>query len=762
MILAPVLNSQNCGKTTLEQMELRYFLSVLSKRKWLLLLTMLIASGVTYFLVNKLPKKYLSSSVIETGIMTYKTIQVDKADPFVQEFEIEAKFSNLIEYMKSRQAIKALTKKLMQHDLRPDSSDAPFRVVKVDNLNITPEQIQNYLTSLETKPDSASLANPDFQNLATERTLEKAYGYDYETLFGKLDLKRHAKTDYVKLDYTSEDPRLSYFVVKNFVNEFLNFFYNRKKLVPNSSSDFYFKLVGEKKRVLDSLSNQKANYSKVNSLVDPAEESQQIVAQIKELEATRDDEQKKYEGSKKSYTVYSTEKKHIKDFVTDDYASNIAIKNEIIDLDKQRSKLRILEVDTKDPLQKKRIKERFEEIDTKMKSLTYQLAISRRDASDPAIEKNNEIYSKSVDAESTMEASGAAVTSLNKRIKELYGKKDRLVGNNADLERLDRQLKVAEEEYKVAVSGQYQADVNKQSSFSEQPMKVIETAFPPTKPTANNAILLSAFAGVGTGTVAVVLLFLLSYFDRSLTSPFQFTKLVNLPMLGVVNNLNERQVINFDYLYADGSEENKDNEYFKEALRKVRHEIESSGSKSFLFVSLKEHEGKSFMAAALAHSLSMKNQKVLIIDTNFKNNTLSGLTLNELEPISTLNTTQNGMQVYQNKGSRLSIDINVPSVSIIGNKGGQNSPSELLAGINFRKKVYDLGKNYDFVFLEAACLNKYSDARELVDTVEKVIPVFDATTSVSQIDEDNIAFLKTLGNRVLGCVLNKANVKAFA
>jgi polysaccharide biosynthesis transport protein len=194
-------------------MELRYFLSVLSKRKWLLLLAMLMASGVTYYLVNKLPKKYQSSSVIETGIMTYKTIQVDKADPFVQEFEIEAKFNNLIELMKSRHAIKALTKKLMLHDLRPDSSNAPFRKFDAQKANITVEQIQNYLASMEKEPDTASMATPDFQNIETERAIEKAFGYDYETLFSKLELKRHAKTDYVKLDYISEDPRLSYFVV---------------------------------------------------------------------------------------------------------------------------------------------------------------------------------------------------------------------------------------------------------------------------------------------------------------------------------------------------------------------------------------------------------------------------------------------------------------------------------------------------------------------------------------------------------------------
>jgi polysaccharide biosynthesis transport protein len=83
-------------------MELNYFLSVLSRRKWLLLAVMLLTAATTYFAANQLPKKYKSSAVIATGILDFKGIRVGEVNPFVQEFEIEGKFSNLTEYMKSR------------------------------------------------------------------------------------------------------------------------------------------------------------------------------------------------------------------------------------------------------------------------------------------------------------------------------------------------------------------------------------------------------------------------------------------------------------------------------------------------------------------------------------------------------------------------------------------------------------------------------------------------------------------------------------
>ncbi len=730
---------------------------MLSKRKWLLLSVMLISASATWFMMKAQPKKYKSSAVVQTGITSFTSILVDQGNPFVQEFEIEGKFSNFIEYMKSRPAINALTKKLMLHDLKPDSSEIPFRQLKTDKLTISQEEINSYLVALEAKKDTSSMTDFALQNIATARALEKAFGYDYETLFGKLEIKRQGKTDYVKIEYESEDAKLSYYVIDNFVKEALNFYNTRNLQKDGKSSQFYHELVDDKKRALDSIMQTRANYSKVNHLVALEKESENIVAQIKDLESVRNDEEKKLAGYKETFNVYLAQKGKISEFITTDYANEIARNNELKSLTEQREKLLNLWADSKG--KDDYLKKQMDDIDAKRTAISYRMAVSRRDQNDPVNQKQNELYLKYVDAQSNKDASEQAVASLNSRIKELYNRKAKLVENNADMKRFDQELDVSQKAYEAAVSGQYQADVKKQSTEAEQQMRIIEPAYPPTKSESSKAALFSAFTGIGMLTIAVVVLFLLAYMDRSLSSPFQFTKLVNLPMIGVVNQLNARKVINLDYLYMPETKDGKDGAFFKESLRRIRHEIESCGSKSFLFVSLKEQEGKSFLAAALAYSLSMKNQKVLIIDTNFKNNTLSGLSV---KPIQAANINENGLQAFQHKTTRLSIDINLPTVSVIGNKGGYNSPSELLAGVDFRRKIYDLGKGYDYIFLEAACLNKYSDARELVDYTDKVIPVFDASSTVTQADEEGINFFRNLGNNLLGCVLNKTDLKALA
>ena len=735
-------------------MELNYFLSVLSKRKWLLLATILIAAGTTYFVANRLPKKYKSSAVITTGILDFKGVRVGEVNPFVQEFEIEGKFSNLTEYMKSRPALNALTKKLMLHDLHPDSSSTPFQKLDTTVLNISTAEIEGYLSALKINPDSVGIKEEDFQNLTTARALEKAMGYDYETLFGKLDIKRVGKTDYVGIEYVSEDPRLSYFVTKEFVSEFLNFYYTKRDSVGSKSVVFYDDLTSEKKRILDSLNNSLNSYAKKEQVVALEPQSQSIVSQLKELEAIRDEELKQKVSYEQIYNVYESSFKSYKKDYADIYSNTIKDNNELNNVTNEINALQIKWLDS--GRKNTEFSKKIDDLKGRRVLLTQRVASTVvRNEQDPQLTKQNELFLKFVDAKSKKDASAEALKILENRISELRIHLSKLVKNKAQINHYDQQLEIAKKQYEFAAEGQYQATVIKSSSAPEAPMRVIVQPLPPTKAEKSKAPLLAAFAGVGMGSIATFILFFLSYFDRSLSSTFQYNKLIGLPLTATLQKLNARKVINFDYLFqSEKSSKIEDN--FKETLRKIRHEIEVSTGKSFLFTSLKDQEGKSFLMAALAYSFAMKQKKVLIIDTNFKNNTLTGMSVHPFENHNSVTGTPAQKTAH---ATQLSIDIDLANVAIVGNKGGHNSPSELLAGVDFKKKIKELGKQYDYIFLEAACLSKYSDARELVDYVDKIIPIFDASTTFKPTDEEGLEFYKSLNGKLMGGVLNKFETK---
>ena len=287
-------------------MELRYFFFVLAKRKWLLLSVIVAAAVATAFFVGKLPRIYKSSAVIETGLIDYKSVRaVGEANPFIQEFEIESKFANLTEWMKGRPAINALTKKLILHDLRPADSSATFRKLKLgEKSGINQEQIDKYLDILTNRPDSFGMTAADKEHIYVARTLEKAMGYDYETIREKIDIKRAEKSQYLKIEYSAEKPELAYYVTKNFIDDFTKSFYLRKDTFENKAYKFYRHLVEEKKSVLDRLNNEQVSYAKNNGLVAPMEQAQSIVTQIKDLEMVLDDVNKKSVGYERSLAIF--------------------------------------------------------------------------------------------------------------------------------------------------------------------------------------------------------------------------------------------------------------------------------------------------------------------------------------------------------------------------------------------------------------------------------------------------------------------------
>ncbi|MBK8292827.1 MAG: hypothetical protein IPK96_19710 [Flammeovirgaceae bacterium] len=66
---------------------------------------------------------------------------------------------------------------------------------------------------------------------------------------------------------------------------------------------------------------------------------------------------------------------------------------------------------------------------------------------------------------------------------------------------------------------------------------------------------------------------------------------------------------------------------------------------------------------------------------------------------------------------------------------------------------------YDYILMEGPSLNEYSDTKELIDYVDKVITVFGAETTLNNLDKESIQFLKSIRGKFLGALLNRVQLK---
>jgi Mrp family chromosome partitioning ATPase len=193
---------------------------------------------------------------------------------------------------------------------------------------------------------------------------------------------------------------------------------------------------------------------------------------------------------------------------------------------------------------------------------------------------------------------------------------------------------------------------------------------------------------------------------------------------------------------------------FREFLRKLRFEIENSGKSIFLFTSPESQQGKTTLVQAVAYSLSLSNKRVLVIDTNFCNNDLTV----QLEAKPTLETFSIAPNEFSIEKVRAIVTTySIDNIEVIGCKGGDYTPTEILPKNHLLNYLPQLKEYYDFILFEGAPLNEYTDSKELEKYAEGVIAVFSSKASIKQTDKESIEFLQSLGDKFLGAVLNNIN-----
>lgn len=738
-------------------MDIRYFLSILKRRFWIILLVTIIAAITTYLLVGRMADKYKADAILSTGIIDNTAFKIEDLNAFMQEFVTKTKFSNKIKTMTNPTSISLLTRRLLLHDLNEDESR--FRVLTSGGKNndlyeFDQESILRFTAELNDYRDS--MLHPkdtDREHQLFFKRLSRALGYDRESLLEDLEIKRIGETDYLSVEFISENPELSYFTVNTFCDEIIQYFRNEHLDKENEGVSFFRQDLRAKKMRFDSLTKIVNDFRFGNGISDIEDETKSIVSQIKELEFRRENHNLKIPALKENLRRMEFEIERTKNNNANGYAEFVDLNSKIDRINKEIKNLE--DKISRSPGQKNKTLEKKQNIKIKEREkLSERLSSSSVKDLDEAKRENKELRDKKRTMQFELEEAENAVKSLDRELRKKKGKKVNIASNDAELGVIQQQWEVSKEEYLEATGRLKKAQLESRKPESE--LEIIEYAEIPEKPESKNLAIMSAFSGVASGILATLIIFLFSFFDNSSNSPYRFSQNYDLPLSGHINRIKKKNM-NLNSIF-NGSVSSKTVEAFKENLRKIRYAVETSGANTILVTSNKAQEGKSFFLLSLAYSLSLGNRKVLVIDTNIRNNSLSKLANLGQDAVPFVRPTR----IPNNNSNHLSslpVHVgNLPNnVDILGNFGGDMSPNEALAGNDFVRLLYDYQQKYDYILLEGPALNDYADSKELSLYVDKVIGVFAAQSSKVTADEESIGFLNSLGEKYLGSILNRVD-----
>jgi succinoglycan biosynthesis transport protein ExoP len=731
-------------------MDLLLLAKVLWRKVWILIAIPLIAALAAFLLTVDMKPAYKSAAQIATGFTIND--QVHLTDEKFNLRDADIRFSNLLNSMNSGIATNLLSYRLLLHDLDP--AEVPFHRPDPQVFYGTLKEKERVRQIIREKLDSLQpMASSDPDYLLIKKYFE-AYGYGYDQVKDALSIWRVPNTDYVEIEFTSDKAKLAALAANSFTEEFLRYTESMKSTRTGESVDFLKQVVDEKKKDLDSKLENQRRFKSNNNVLDIQGESGAKITQLTELESQRD-------LARTNVHRYELTIRQLKDDIG---SVSMPVSN--------NSNQKILELRTRI----NRINEKYvtggmkdQRLADSLENLRDELRIQTENSSKmgPSLGTGvtvADLRTQLKTAEINLQVERENLQMIESKIGSLQSNLSGYVSKEASLAAIQKEVDLASEEYLAAVEKYNEA---KNRLADSNTLRQVLAATPSIAPETSKRLLIVGLAAFTRLTICLFVIVGLELIDGSVKTPNKFKNIVGLPLSGSINKIESKNFnIRSFFSQQDGNEET---EMFKSLLRKLRHEIDSLNAKVILFTSPKRKDGKTFLMFCLSYVLSLVNKRVLIIDTNFKNNSLSqilgrnqsDLKLLDMKKHKLLAAAQNGKTHPEGEfDEENSYDLINPTkyknIFIVGNAGGgSESPAEILSGRDFSNLINALSDSFDYILLEGAALNDFSDTKELVRYADKVVAVFSAESAIKQLDRETIYYLKSLGKKFGGSVLNR-------
>lgn len=724
-------------------MDVIYFVKALLKKKWWIIISTIVAIVLSFVFTMDRAKLYVSNAQISTGFTINDDIKL-RDENNVNLFEADVKFNNVVETINSPTVISLLSYQLLIHDL---TSPKPFRFL-TEKERRTPEYLQfNRLTGLQLarhKLDSLQMLT-SYQS-EERKLLEymKLCKYDYESIRKRLNVGRLQRTDYIDMSFGSENPELSAFVVNTLYYEFTRYYRSMRSERSVENVGTFEALVNQKKTELDQKIDALRNYKSSEGLLNVEAASGNELGLISQLEKALLDEKATYNNLSSSLQNMNEQLAQMNQgraVFDNSNAEIIALRKQLNQSNDEYQRGGSVDADLADKI--------------KVQRAQLQRLMSSSSVATGKTVSKDELLQKKASLESDIKASNLNIASLQNKIGSLRGSVGSYANKEATVSTLQKEVDLAQEEYnklKEKLNTALDSRLAPPDDF-RQTLK----GQPAFKPESSKRIIIMGMAGASVFLLTTLGVLFMEFFDNSIKSPSVFERHVDLKLISTINHADLHRYSIPEVLQkqiSDDDASRKRQNTFRELLRKLRYEVESSNKSIFLFTSTESQQGKTTLVQALAYSLSLSNKRVLIIDTNFCNNDLT-VALQAKPTLETFSMAPEEVSIE--KVREIVTTYSVEGIEVIGCKGGDYTPSEILPRNHLLNYLPQLKGYYDFVLLEGAPLNDYTDSKELVHYVEGVIAIFSSRVSLKQNDKESIQFLQSMNGKLLGAVLNNVN-----
>lgn len=519
-------------------MSLIHFIRLLLKNwKLLLLVPLAMAISIYYFTRNE-KKTFSSETVVYTGIASGYTLNgSNKAD----YFETSNAFDNLLNIIDSRETKQEVSLKLLAEHLSIKKHDpAVMEWGSFDELRkLVPDSVRNIL--VKENVDSTFSALETFMQKTEGNVIYNIINSD-NALYSinalrSIKASRLNSSDLIKISYSTQDAA----VCKRTLELLEETFMRKHKALREGQTETvitYFENETKKSFArLDSAEQMFLDFNRNNDIINYYEQTKAVAGAREDLFALNHTLEMDRMANQDALGKIDNE---LRDRAKQSmYGSKVITqRNQLSDI---YGKIAVFETFSQtDPSNKKIIdslKGVASSIENNLRSAVDDLYVQ---TTTPGGIPSKDMLEEWIKTTISYEQSKARLTVMDKRKKEFDEEYSKFAPLGAMLQKIERQISVAEQEYLEMVHGLNLARLTQQNNELTSKLTVIDPPYLPLKANPSTRIVMVA-GGFMAGFIVILSLLLTRFLiDKSLKEPARASKITGLKILGIYPLLKEQ------------------------------------------------------------------------------------------------------------------------------------------------------------------------------------------------------------------------------
>lgn len=713
---------QDYDTGSFDDINLKEYLDILIRRKWVILsclLIFVIATAVSTLMQTPL---YKSFATMEISPRTPQVISFNGVVDFgTNSWNTSAFYETQFRLIQSRTFAKRVVNSLGLSVPKKNSGESDGSSF----LGFLKSNVNEILfgKKLESKKKK--------ENIVDKKLLDEQKNSLASSFISGLDVFKSKDSDIVTVTYTSADPQFAAKSANIVIDEYIKYIIDRKSNANQQAREFLESQLDQAKANLEKTEEMLGSFAKSVNIVSLNENLNLVYTQLEGLNKALSEAETERLSKQALYDqIQSGNFEYLPQVINDESMAEVRAKYS--ELKSEYDNMAVVFGPNYPEL--KQLGAKVRRMESEMKKRVSGVAKSIKSDYEAAQKKENILRERTLEQ--------------NKRAAELNDKA-------IQYKILEREVETNKSIYDSLLTRLKETEVTSANEITN--VQVVDYASVPKAPFQPNLrknLLQATIFGLMLGCF---LAFVLNYFDNTIKDEEEVKTKFPVPFLGSIPlSFEEESILNVEKaVYTDPKSQ------ISEAFRVVRTSLLYSSPdrppKSILVTSTQPLEGKTTSATNIALAMVQSGNKVLIIDSDLRKP--------RLHKLFTKNGNGNGHASNNNGLSsylvgEMSIEDVVTDTEIEGlyflpSGPIPPNPAELVGSMKMKELIELLEKDYDQIILDGAPISGFADSRLVSRLVDGVLIVTSVGITQKNVLKNSIEEIRKVRGKIIGTIVNR-------